>query len=88
MTAELAPVLERLAAALERPAIPLEHQLWTADDVAHYLAVGARTVSESYSLRRGFPAAITLSMGGTRSVRRWKAAEVIAWAERQREKTR
>lgn len=85
---ELAPVLERLAAALERPAVPIEHQLWTADDVAKYLSISERTVAESYSLKRGFPAAITLNLGASRAVRRWKASEVMAWADRQREKRR
>ena len=76
-------VLERIEQALKTTAVPLDQALWSAEEVANYLKVAERTISESYALRRGFPAAIVLSQGKGRAHRRWKAKEIIAWAVRR-----
>ena len=60
-------VLERIEQALKTTAVPLDQALWSAEEVANYLKVAERTVSESYALRRGFPAAIVLSQGKGRT---------------------
>jgi len=81
---ELAPILERLAAALERPPLPVDRVLWDAERVGEYLGVSPRTIAERWSLQKGFPKAIVLGGGGERAMRRWKAQEIMQWAERQR----
>ena len=83
-TIELAPILERLAAILERPPLPPEKVLWDADRVGEYLGVSPRTIAEKWSLQKDFPKAIVLGGGSERAMRRWKAQEVMQWAERQR----
>ena len=55
---------------------PWEQVLWTADDIADYLQVGARTVSEKYAPRPDFPRA--LRPGG--GYPRWLAHEITDWA--------
>ena len=83
--------LDQLAAAitqrLARP-IPLDIDLWSAKEVALFLKVGPRQVTERYALSEEFPKAIRLpSVAGVRGVPRWRAFEVVAWAERHREGT-
>lgn len=80
---DLGPILERLATVLERPPLPPDRILWDAARVGEYLGVAPRTVAEKWAHRPGFPKAIAL--GGERALRRWKAKEVMDWAERQRE---
>jgi len=80
---DLAPILERLATVLERPPLPPDRILWDAARVGEYLGVAPSTVAEKWAHRPGFPKAIAL--GGERALRRWKAKEVMDWAERQRE---
>lgn len=86
--AVIANKLDQLIKMLSRPVIPIEKTLWTAKQAADYLGVEQRTLTESYALRRDFPAAIMLTEGTKKSTRRWNAAEVIAWADRQRQKNR
>jgi hypothetical protein len=42
---DLAPILERLATALERPPLPPDRILWDAVRVGEYLGVSPRTVA-------------------------------------------
>lgn len=79
----LAPILERLAAALERPPIPPEKVLWDAERVGEYLGVSPRTIAERWALQKDFPRPIMLG-SDARAMKRWKAQEIIKWAERQR----
>lgn len=71
------------------PTISLDIDLWDAKTIGSYLKVGARQVLERYSLLPSFPMAIRLpSFSGGRSHPRWKAAEIVAWAEKFQEKKR
>ena len=58
------------------PALALTDTLWNSDEVGQYLGVSARTISERYRKKDGFPQA--KHPGGGRS--RWVASEVIEWA--------
>ena len=74
-----------IAQRIARP-VPLDVELWSAKEIASYLKVGARQVSERYALMPGFPKAIRLpTVAGVRGTARWGAAEVIAWAISHRE---
>lgn len=80
-----ADIIQSLAAHLDqvlrRGYIPPDRQLWSADDAAAYLGVSKRTVAERYAVRPDFPRPIRLPSTGTRGLLRWKAAEVMKWAE-------
>ena len=82
---EIAEKLDRLIDLLSRPAIPADKALWDAAAVAAYLGVSPATIQNKWSLRADFPKSIVLSDSKTKSPRRWKAGEVMAWAERQRQ---
>jgi prophage regulatory protein len=76
-----------IAQRIARP-VPLDIELWSAKEIASYLKVGARQVSERYALMPGFPKAIRLpTVAGVRGTARWGAVEVIAWATSHREGT-
>lgn len=81
--------IDLLAAAIAghlTPAIPLEIDLWSGTEIAAYLKVGARQVLERYAPLPDFPKAIRLPTSeGGKGQPRWKASEVIAWAERYQE---
>lgn len=64
--------------------VPWEHVLWDADDVAEYLKVSRRTVTDNYSLRPGFPRA--LHPGG--GYPRWYAHEIVEWVDQSRSRKR
>ncbi|OBS07921.1 helix-turn-helix transcriptional regulator [Acidihalobacter prosperus] len=91
--------IQALAAAvagLIEPRVPLRIDLWGPDEVAAYLKVGRRQVAERYAALPGFPAPIrippaqtkaaTAQTGKPRGLLRWKAVEIIAWAEAHRDK--
>jgi ABC-type Fe3+ transport system substrate-binding protein len=82
-------LLERLAAAVaERvaPRIPIEIDLWSASEIAAYLKLSERQVTERYAPLPDFPKAYRLpTPSGGSGHPRWKAHEVIAWAERYAE---
>lgn len=82
-------LIDRLAAAVAeriRKPIPIQVELWSAAEIAAYLKVSQRQVIERYSKLPDFPPAIRLLSAGRRSGRpRWRASEVIAWAEKYRE---
>lgn len=67
-----------------RPVVPIDRALWSAADAAQYLGVTPRTVSERYAALPDFPKAIRLPSTGSRGLARWKAGEVIRWAEGRR----
>ena len=85
-----ADLLDQLAAAIARHTprrIPLAAQLWTVADVAECLSCSQEQVSSRYAPLPGFPKPIRLPSGGSgRGHARYKAAEVIAWVEKHREK--
>jgi predicted DNA-binding transcriptional regulator AlpA len=61
--------------------IPIEHELWDGEQMAEYLKVSKRQVLERYAAQPGFPRAIRLPSDNGNGQRRWKAKEIIAWAE-------
>lgn len=80
-----ADIIQSLAAHLDqvlrRGYVPPDRQLWSAEDAAAYLGVSKRTVAERYAPRPDFPRPIRLPSTGGRGLLRWKAAEVMRWAE-------
>jgi hypothetical protein len=83
--------LETLAAAIANHIprrIPLSVDLWSIAEIAAYLKVSTASVSDRYATSPDFPKAIRLPSGGPRKGHpRYKAKEVIAWAERHQEKS-
>lgn len=81
-----APIIEQIAAAVAgkiTPAIPINIDLWDAATIGAYLKMSPRQVTERYAPLPDFPKAIRLpSPGSGKGHPRWKATEVIAWAEK------
>jgi predicted DNA-binding transcriptional regulator AlpA len=68
------------------PAVPIDIALWDAETISAYLKVGKSQVLERYAPLPGFPKAIRLpSTTGGRGHPRWKASEIIEWAEHHTE---
>ncbi|MHB1702094.1 MAG: helix-turn-helix transcriptional regulator [Acidobacteriaceae bacterium] len=85
MNAELDALAIAIAQRIARP-VPIDVELWSAKEIAAYLKVGPRQVSERYALMPGFPKAIRLpTVAGVRGTSRWRAAEVIEWTTSHRE---
>ena len=82
--------IAELIDVLKRPAVPLEIALWSVADVAAYLAMSDAQVRERYACRPDFPRPIRLPVYGSsgRGHPRWKAQEIIEWAEAHQEKRR
>lgn len=78
-TINLGELVEALAARIN--AVPLSVDLWGPDEVGKYLKVSSRHVSERLACRPDFPKVIRLPSESGRGVKRWKAQEVINWAE-------
>jgi hypothetical protein len=70
---------------LIQPQIPITVDLWDARTVGAYLKVSPRQVTERYALLDGFPPAIRLPSPNGRGHPRWKAMEIIKWAEKHQE---
>lgn len=82
---ELAEALEALLKRLQ-PHIPVTVDLWDAKTVAAYLKVAPRRVTEYYARLDDFPAPIRLpSATGGHGHPRWKAIDIIRWAEQHQE---
>jgi hypothetical protein len=82
-------ILQQIAAAVAAyiaPPIPLSIELWDKKKLGQYLVFSPSTV-ESYIAKPDFPKSICLDRG-PRAPRRWKAKEVIEWAEARQEKRR
>lgn len=87
-------LINRIAAALAshvRPALPIAITLWNIDMIAQYLVRSSKVVRERIVTLPDFPQPIRLpsvqsdERRGVRSQPRWKAAEVIRWAESYQE---
>lgn len=76
--------LDALIAVLKRQAIPADRVLWDSEQAACYLCTSARNFAERIACKPDFPKAIRLS--DVRGGLRWKAEEVMDWAESRREK--
>jgi predicted DNA-binding transcriptional regulator AlpA len=64
-----------------RQVVGLDAALWDAADVAAYLRVTREYVLQRLAPRADWPKAIRLSDGP--KLARWRAREVIAWAQRR-----
>lgn len=74
-------LLEDIAALLRNQnQVPWEHVLWSVDDIAAYLKVKPRTVSESYACQPGFPS--PTKPGGGYSL--YYAHEIVDWVASHR----
>jgi hypothetical protein len=83
--ATLVPLIERLAgeiAARVSPRIPLSVDLWDIETVAAYLKISVSRMRNHYAALPDFPPAIRLpGVKGKYGHPRWKAMDVIRWAE-------
>lgn len=82
-------VLEQLVAALQqlnKPAIPIEVDLWDMAMIAAYLKRNVQVVRERMSCLPDFPKAIRLPTTSGRAYPLYRAKEVIAWANSHQEK--
>ena len=62
--------------------IPVEVDLWSTNELGAYLKVSPNKVVERYAALPDFPKRIVLPTAeGGRSHPRWKALDVISWAE-------
>lgn len=80
-------LLADILAELRRQRQPtgLDAALWDADDVAAYLRVERRYVLERLAIRPDWPAPIRLT-DGPKGGARWRAREVIHWAQKRQER--
>jgi len=90
MSAETSILLDQLAAAIAdhtAPRVPLSIEPWSTKEIAACYKVSESHVLQRWASRTDFPKACRLPSDGGRSGRpRWKATEVIAWAERFKDK--
>jgi hypothetical protein len=69
--------------------IPIAVDLWGCAEIAAYLKLAQRHVSDSVVTLPGFPAAIRIpTLGAGRGKPRYKAIEVIAWAESHKDRAK
>lgn len=81
----ISDLLEALR-ALATP-IPLTVDLWSTREVAQFLKHTEKTTRDKIVAKPDFPRPIRISTGARgRGHPRWKAREVIAWAEKQQER--
>lgn len=89
-----ADLIERIAVAVAnhvRPALPVSVTLWDVERIAEYLVRSPKVVRERVVTLPGFPKPIRIPSVQSgkdelaKALPRWKAAEVIAWAESYRE---
>lgn len=82
-------LIDQLVQAIQARTIPLDVELWDADGVAGYLKVSRRTVLEVFAPRPDFPDAIRLpTRGSGPGAPRWKAMQIMDWAEGRQERRR
>lgn len=67
-----------------RQSIPVDVDLWTAQQVGAYLKCSDRYVLEYYCTLPDFPEKIRLPSKSGRGHPLWNASEVIAWAQKYR----
>lgn len=81
--------LANLLVARLKTASLMDLTLWTTENVAVYLNCSARQVADRFSKLQSFPRAIRLpTKDGHTGQPRYKASEVIAWAEKHQDKKR
>ncbi|XJN75280.1 hypothetical protein ACHMW6_15410 [Pseudoduganella sp. UC29_106] len=82
-------LIDKLALAISKrstPRISLEIDLWDMAMIAAYLKRDPKVVRERMACLPSFPKAIRLPTTTGRAQPLYKAIEVIAWAEKQKEK--
>lgn len=88
-------LIERIAqavAACVRPTLPLGVALWDVEHIAAYLVRAPKVVRDRVVTLPDFPRPIRIpsvqsgKQDQSKAQPRWKASEVIAWAESYREK--
>ena len=82
-------IIDQLAAAIAGympPTIPLSVALWSLAEIAAFLKMSPHSVRQRIVPLPGFPQAIRLPSGKTKPHPRWKAKEVIAWADKHQER--
>ena len=85
--ADLAPILEKVVASwlkqMERkPIIPIEHKIWSEEDIALYFEYSLDYTKRCIISNEYFPPSRDLptSVDGSRTTPRWKATDVIKYA--------
>lgn len=63
--------------------IPIDIALWDASQIAEYLRLAPRTVAEKVTVQPTFPRPLHIGTGAKHKARRWKAVDVIEWANAQ-----
>lgn len=79
-TLDLSEAITKIA-ELQSPHIPVTVDLWDSKHIGAYLKVSARQVTERYACKPDFPKAIRIPSAGNRGHPRWRAREIIKWAE-------
>lgn len=79
-TLDLESAITKIA-ELQSPQIPITVDLWDAKHIGAFLKVSARQVTERYACKPDFPKAIRIPAGSSRGHPRWRAREIIKWAE-------
>ncbi|SDY72677.1 hypothetical protein [Nitrosomonas halophila] len=77
-----------LAQRIQVNTIPIQHDLWDAQTIAQYLKVTPRHVLQRYTPLPDFPQPIRLPSAKGNGQPRWKAKEIIGWAEGYQENRR
>jgi hypothetical protein len=78
----LTHLLEKMDAVLDelrKPPLPLEHALWSSDQIAAWLGLSKQTVEVRVVTRKDFPAALR-PVETKQAQRRWFASDVMKWA--------
>lgn len=75
----------KILADLASPQIPVTIDLWDAKHIGAYLKVSPRQVTERYACKPDFPGAIRLPSKKGNGHPRWKAIDIIKWAEKYQE---
>lgn len=84
---ELIVAIARAVAANMPPQIPIDVALWSVADCAAYLRISESSFYQRVACMPGFPQAIRIPrLDGSRGHPRWKAREVIEWAEGHQER--
>jgi hypothetical protein len=87
--ADLVSTLIESIAALSKPTIPVEHDLWDITTIASYLKRSVSVVRERIVCHPSFPAAIRLPNAlGQRMQPLWPAQHVINWTMSHQERKR
>lgn len=79
-----AELIDKLAVAVAqkvKPAVPLDVALWDIESIAVYLIV-SKAQAQRYIAMPGFPDRARFSSEKGKGHPRWRAREVIEWAEK------